>query len=672
MAITVTANLTTISMCEDATGWNGGNQTSDEQIQGTYCLGDAASATTSTLRTYNFGSGQDMSDQTIYAWVKVNGQVDTQANGGYRLYAQDTSGNYSYWYAGGNDTHQPGWKCIACSVEATRDSGSGTLNTASIQYVGVQFKTLTQTRTQGKTVVDNIFWDAFRYGTGLTITSGASDGIGCAEVFAEDDNSSNKYGVIQKSLETGAFMIQGKLIFGDASGTGSVDFDDTGVSAYFVKSDYFASDFNAIEVVGNGTGTTNFVMGDTYGGQGVDGCIVKSVGTPKYTITATDTDIDVLKFYGCVFLDAGDISLPPNASGREVLTCTFSGCGELIADTCVVQYCTFTSPTDRAIRMSSTSHNITDCIFINAPDGVNISLAGDNSFDFDNLLFYNCTYDIEFSGSSGDIIVNNLNGANASTYEITGAGSSVTINTAVTIAVHVEDTGGTDIQHAQVYVQKSPATAYTSDTGNNAGDADLVVNETVDTDTPQTGWLIVNDVSANEIMPYRYASWATKTFTFPTEETGSCSSTGTGTQLLDTGSDFGGTTDVEEGDTIRNTTDSSWAVVDEIVSSSELTTTQLQGGSDNTWQSSDGWSVHKLAVTLVDNDDTVDIPLVNDQTDATGDVSKTYNYTSTQAINVRIRSSSGATKYINYQTTGNIGALGYTLTAVMQEDEVAT
>lgn len=317
---------------------------------------------------------------------------------------------------------------------------------------------------------------------------------------------------------------------------------------------------------------------------------------------------------------------------------------------------------------------LSDITFSNYTGKVALLITSGGTYTFSNCQWDESgTYEIEIgSGVTTPTTITLTNGSTAlTTGDILNSGSSTfEIQNFVTVSVHVEDEGGNDLQSAQVYVQKASPTSFTSDAGNNAGDPDLIVNETVDTDIPQTGWLVVWDKSANEIMPYRYASWSTKTFTLRTEVTGSATSTGSGTSLISTSTNFL-TEDYEEGDTIRNTTDGSWAVIDEIVDADNVTTSQLQGGSDNTWQSGDGFSIHKLAVSLVDNDDIVDIPLMNMQTDVSGDVSKNYNYSSNLAIKVRIRSQQGATKYQLYDTSGTITSSGYSLTAVLIEDEVA-
>ena len=137
---------------------------------------------------------------------------------------------------------------------------------------------------------------------------------------------------------------------------------------------------------------------------------------------------------------------------------------------------------------------------------------------------------------------------------------------------------------------------FTSSTGNAAGDADFVVNATIPNDTPLSGtiYLVKQDSNSeeNRIIRARYSSWTGSTFTFESGESGTTDGAGTGVTLIDSGA-FSGTT-IQVGDPIRNTTDLSFAWVKEIVDNNTILTTQLEGGTDDTWQSGDGWETMTL------------------------------------------------------------------------------
>jgi hypothetical protein len=80
---------------------------------------------------------------------------------------------------------------------------------------------------------------------------------------------------------------------------------------------------------------------------------------------------------------------------------------------------------------------------------------------------------------------------------------------------------------------------------------------------------------------------------FPQPYTGTASSIGSRTVLNDTG-DLGS---LVAGDFIRNVTDGSWALV-VTAGASSITTTRLQGGSDNTWDNGDTWRSGEFVLTL--------------------------------------------------------------------------
>lgn len=132
----------------------------------------------------------------------------------------------------------------------------------------------------------------------------------------------------------------------------------------------------------------------------------------------------------------------------------------------------------------------------------------------------------------------------------------------------------------------------------------------------------------------------------PNKITGTADAGGSSTSLIDADVDFTAL-NIQEGDTIVNTSDTpdSWA--------------------------SATYSVHRLAIAYTDNDDLVDIPILNGQTNASGELSDGYTFTSNLAIRVRIRSNQGDPKFIPFDTTGTITSDGYSLTAVLSEDSVA-
>ena len=686
MAFSITSDMSTIDTCSDTTNWSGTitpTQDTEVFIEGAASVGMVKVSTGKYIEKFDygteFGSNYDATSNPthLYFWVNVsNGgglyplySGDESTEGGVRIYIEDNAGAYVEWYVAGSDTYSGGWRCFVAYTEADADNSSGSIDKSNIKYFGVTLNMEAKTTAN----VRNAWIDFIRYGSGL-VCSGTDTGQMTWEDIYQGDLAS-AHGVIRK--EGGIYFAQGAITIGDNSGTNATDFSDTNQVIVFEDAKVSSTLYN-ITIVGNATGDTDFQMGTKSGTAGISGCIIRAAGTNKYDFTCTDTAVEDLKLYGCTFYEADTVSLPVYSASdpsREVLNCNFEACNEVDPDTCTVTNCNFINADERGIRIDTTSHHVTYSNFIACPDAVHIPVA--DTYTFTGLVFTNNTYDVE--NSSAGVVNINVSGTGAASTAENTCGGSTNFLSSVDINVHVENSGGNDIQYAQVYIQKSAAGKewnYTSHATNNAvGDTTFEVVEVVDADLPQSGWLHVWDASSNTKQNYRYTSWTGKIFSLQTEVTGTATAGGSSTVLeWKTGGTGFSSQVIEEGDTIRNTTDVSWAVVDEIIDNDTIYTTALQGGSDNTWQENDAYPLHKLAV-LYNANDKVDIPLFNGQTDATGDISGSYNWGAIGTvlpIKIRIRSNQGSTKYIPYDTSGSITGDGYSLTAVPTIDEVAT
>lgn len=168
-----------------------------------------------------------------------------------------------------------------------------------------------------------------------------------------------------------------------------------------------------------------------------------------------------------------------------------------------------TTSTISNIDFIACTHNLNNCHGIQHDDAT--------TEDYASIMFTGCDDHGHFTPTSGDLTINADADSNpsAAEYEVEGTGS-VTVVSMRTVDITVNDKDGSAIQYVQVMCQKDPITSYTSDTGNNTGDTDFVVNETVDTDTPQSGSVIVQPLNGTFPHRYMYASWSGKTFTLPT------------------------------------------------------------------------------------------------------------------------------------------------------------
>ena len=423
MAIALTPLLTLISNCDTA-DWSGGALDTEKMRQGAACLAVKASAVLSIVYKYDQGgaAGVDMTGQHFFVWMMSTSTIETLANGGFRIYAEDKNGAWKEWYVGGSDNYGGGWQRFCASSGATAQNSSGTYDPLYHRYLGVRFY------TTGKSTVNNCFWDFVHYGSGLKVTSAATDTITWQNIYDADNTAA--YGIVSKLR--GLFFVQGRLEFGDTS-TLDISFGDTSQIVIFQDSPRIASTLYQVVIQGRSGGTTKFVMGTKSGESGVSGCILKSGGATKFSITATSTYITELKLYGCVLLDAGTISLPADATGREVLNCTFEACAKALVSTCIVKNCNFISSDADAILVSSTTFKTTYCNFINCPNGVEIDTYG-VGYSFSALIFSNTTYHVNNSCGQA-LTIGNANGSNASTY----TGSTVTFTTSVQLTMTVKN-----------------------------------------------------------------------------------------------------------------------------------------------------------------------------------------------------------------------------------------
>lgn len=675
MALTVTNQLTTIIDCDDDTNWTGSDASigldTDIYKEATGSIAHDLDAET-YYATYTWTSDQDFTDAAVYWWYlnMTAGNLDTWANGGIGLRLEDASGNWSEWWVGGKDNYTGGWRRFVVYTGSTPDDQSATAPTmTAIRKLHIRGKATAKSK-----LTDNVFIDYIQKGNnGIKVTGGGFGTEGdWDEVLSGDEGV--YAGVIRE--EGGVYFINGPIQFGDPA-SGDIYFKD--INQIIISEDKYrsfttsfrtsaeslvASDHFSIDIVGNASGTTNFQLGSKSGGRGIQGCILKSAGNRKIILTASDTDIDELKLYGTSFLDLGQTSLPTTSATREVLSCNFNNSAEVLADTCKIQYCFFVNADNRALRISSTSHNVSDCDFINCIRAVHIDSVG--TYNFDAMKFTGNTYDIENS-SSGLVTINATNGSNPDPAKIDNSGSGATteIINSVYLTVNVEDESGNDIQNARVSIEtKDPQ----SMKGAIADDGGTQTDETTE----------ANDATANDMTLLPAIPAVDDAYYFGSDEPFHKLRINIGTN----------------GDGVWVITweyyNGAWVTISDVVDGTngfkagtgnkEVSFSPPSDWTKTTIQSINAFWI-RARVTTGDASPTsqplgtqcwIFQQIMNELTDVTGQAQETYNYPGSPVdITVKIRSSSGATKYIPAKTTGQIDANGYTLSWVLIEDIIA-
>lgn len=518
MAVTVVSNLTT---------WNEADSTSSlsHNLSSVYpytaggfprestgmVLGQIADNSHGYM--YYTGSSSNLSNTRVYVWLFSGSCViDTKANGGYKVLIGDSTNARAY-YVGGSD-YTPFsvgvWKCFVLDTGNLPSSyqqvaGSGAPSLTAITRIGGGWKSL-------GTVSDfNVGIDVIRYGTGITVYGGTAGDPGTwAEIAAYDASTANGRALgICREIQSGVYGLQGGITFGDNSGSNTFYFKDQDATIVF-EDIVNGSGTNTpidINVVGNSSAATQYFQlgvavgsGDTQ--QGRNGCnfINANITGQPVSFDASDADLDDIQLYGCKFTGMSDsvaFSSDATTSASHVISgCTFDQCAQVDLGRVTTRNCVFSGYTDDAdaALLWNTNIDIKNCQFIANTDSTNdphaIEHTASGTITYDGLTFSGNDYDVNFSGS-GDLVIQNTNGSDASTHEITGAGTSVDIQTAVNVTVTVKTVGGTNIENARVLLEadtggalpaeesctitRSGSTATVSHTSHGLADGDYVI-----------------------------------------------------------------------------------------------------------------------------------------------------------------------------------------------------
>lgn len=619
----------------------------------------------------------------LYLWMYFLfiANLYDKAGGGIRLRVGDGT-DWGDWVVAGKDTYPGGWRCYVADCAKAFDFDSGTPPDKSvITQIGLVLVFESSARN-----IESTFVDVIRFGDGITITSGPTDDITFEELFAYQDSNidSRAFGIIRK--QAGVYMAQGKLRFGDASGTLSVDFADVSKIVVFEDAVVLSTLYEII-IQGNGTGTTNVIFGTKSGGRGISGFTFRSEGVAKYDFTATDTDIDVLGLYGCIFFDADVISLPLYNVNKEMLSCQIEGCGQMIVSTCIVKYCAIISADDQGVLISSTSHYFSDNALITCPTGIHFDTAG--VYSLVNVVFTNCTYDIENSVNAATMDSygsgNRDSDQNIYSGSVIGAGQSTKGDGSVlsSLSFMLSKFGSpTGNAVAKVYAHTGTFGVDGKPTG-----AALATSENFDVSTLDgtptltkipfedeftmvntTEYFVVLEYSGGGASDYVLMGIDTST---PTDDGNFATLTGAVWTEDDTQHGVfyvrtGGIVKINASGT-SNPGTKKYSGTPEGVTIIVNTKTLLVHCEDGS-----GVDIENVRVSIRKQSDNEEIS--GGLTNSSGNYTDTtYNYVGDVAVAIRARkTSSGTTRYVNFKTSGTIDSNGLTVNCVMQTDDIAS
>lgn len=462
MAVTVSGkNYTQISSCDTATA--GGTWSLTAVPDANHKEGTAAvcfnARQTSVVWYFTPSSSVNLLNKQFRFWYLCTtaGALLTESAGGMRVgFSDDAGSTIGYYNVAGSDTYEGGWYNIVIDTARTVDSGTKPTNMAAINRIYFW----QQQSIAGKNT-ENTWIDNLNVCDGLVAYGDDSGGYFDFEHIFSADNLSLGIGILRKI--NGVYFSTGGLDFGDSAGTNSCKFQAKSQVLVFENRPVVSSLY-AINIIDNGSGTTEFILGDKSGTAGIQGANIRvqsTSQTPKFSLLGgTDTDVDNFKLYASSIYGGGLISFPSASANVEILGSSFELCSQINPSSASVSDCFFinTSNTTSALLWNE-SIDISNCSFIANTSGAAIEMPGSagSPYTYDSLTFSGNNYDVyNTSGTAIEIYKNN--GSDPTTY----TGTTVTfLGEAVTTQIIVKDASTSLVlENARVLVWVADGTYY--------------------------------------------------------------------------------------------------------------------------------------------------------------------------------------------------------------------
>jgi hypothetical protein len=411
---TLTPGFTVLSTADANTGWSAGTVDSEVVKQGSASLSGILRTTGLNTRTYT-STTFDSTGQHLRMWLNYAsiGFLQTKANGGIRLFAQDTGGAIGYWYLGGIDTYDGGWVLLQVDMDAAFDSGSA--NRTIINRTG-----FTLNLTGAPRNATNCWYDYLVRGNGLTVTGGTSGDAVLLDGISSVD-ASNGYGAVRKV--NGVYFVNTNLILGTAS---NIFFEDSNQIIVFEDQPV---DSDLYKILATGTGTTSFKLTSS---------VIKSASTlTRFDLLLGDANLNTLEFAGNSVVNADQVRFKSGQTidtvvfqnctdiaptGATVTGSTFSQCGTVTLGASTLTGCSFLGSTGTSALLAGSSvAGVTNTEFVRGATGHAIEITATGTYTFTGLSFSG------YAASNGST-------GNETVFVNVGSGS-VTINTDSAISV---------------------------------------------------------------------------------------------------------------------------------------------------------------------------------------------------------------------------------------------
>jgi hypothetical protein len=426
MAVTITTDLNLLYDGDTSIG--GGVVFSGFQRFGAGCNGVQVSNGTN----HYFGTVPPFSlvGRQIFSWMIGPGSIGSFAQGGYRIVIGDGTNRRAY-YVGGADRSPffvQGWLCYTLNgdnlpVNFDQLAG-GAPNLAALTEIGVGFTTVAKANGNSP----NCFFDVARVGTGLIIRGDPVAQGSFIDISNAEELTSNAWGVFRR-VGAGIYAAQGRLTFGSA--TQNASFGDVD-SLLFFEGNLVGSTFYQINTTSGGA-TTNLVefgikTGTGESVVGSNGVTIQS--SAPYILNLNNANTTTL-LYGSTIRGADNgINFSINA-GNEIVSSVFDQSGQVNFENSFVRNITVSGTVDPVAGMLwNDSINIQKSSFNGNSSAIEHTLG--TTYSYNDLTFAGNTFDVNFTGT-GNLIINSSGTTNASSFEITGGGTSVTIVNTVSL-----------------------------------------------------------------------------------------------------------------------------------------------------------------------------------------------------------------------------------------------
>lgn len=431
---TLASTPTVIDNAEAITNWGGDTfaLNTDSFIQGNSSV-ECAMTTNGNNDIYVTGSWDfSTTDQHLRLWFNITFVGNLSATDPIQIFLYDGT-NTAYYYWDKFAEYNGGWAQAVIFTGATPDSG--TVTKSSITRIGMRFATASKPRN----VPYNALFDAWTYGDGYTVYGGTNgDPIDWSHIATAD--ATNAYGIVDEL--NGVYFLRGAIQIGD--GTNTTYFEPAGQLGVFVDEQIEAGLYG-LTFVDSVSGVTNI---DISGGAW-------SAGTERYTIDASDTDLNAFTVDGLQVSAAGAIDF---FSAASVTNCSFSDCYQINPSTGTFENNTVSNYSEAAVNgalLWPGGTTVKNCTFLNCDEAIEIAQTANQTFD--GLLFSGNTDDVHLNNGGTDIDVSKNNGSNPTTYVATGGGVVSFIGSSTTITVRATKTDGTPIQNVRVFLRTNAA-----------------------------------------------------------------------------------------------------------------------------------------------------------------------------------------------------------------------